>query len=218
VAPPKLNSQQQDDEHKKFKNIANNPDLVSQNMTDSIKDIQGPAPNISQHLQVLGGHATSFLASKAPQSDDHLNPFSEGFKPSKQELTKFNNFKKIVEDPLHALEQVKDRTIDQDTIETLNTVYPKLYEELKQKVLERAFEHKEKGKTIPFQTRQAISTFIGQPLEQALDPQAILANQLALAQGRAAQGGQNPQKPRAKGLDNMEKSDRLTNRYSSVEA
>lgn len=174
-----------------IKKYSANPEMFSDAMEKSTKDLTGIAPNISQHLNVATGNALSFLASKMPQSNEHMNPLEPSPEPSATEMAKFERYRSVVKNPLLALEQIRDKTIGPETIETLSTVYPKLYEQLKQDLIERTFTQKAKGKSIPYQTKQAISMFIGQSLDSSLDPQSIMNNQQVFMNQAQAQAQKN---------------------------
>lgn len=217
-----LNDKAQNDNEEHQDNIkkwASNPETTSENLMNNTKELAGYAPGIAQNLHISAGNAVSFLASKLPQTNDHLNPLGgEAVKPGTNEMAKFNRYRSVVENPLTALMQIKDRTITPETVETLSSVYPKLYEEMKQSLIEKAFEQKSKGKTIPFQTRQAISMFIGEPLDSSLSPQSILSNQLILDQSQKQnQMAQSQPKIRAKGLDKMDRTGRVAADYGAMD-
>lgn len=209
-------SQRDDERFERLKRLVNNPQDFADNLQKNSKELNDVAPKMTQGLHLATSNAASFLASKLPQAGDHLSPFAEPYKPSAFEKMKFDKYAKIVEDPLHSLQQVKDGTIGPETVETMSTVYPKLYEELKQRLLEKAYTQKQKGKPIPFQTRQSISQFVGQPVDRALSPQSILSNQMMFSAPPQANQAQGQPKTRAKGLDNMKGADRVTNKYSAV--
>lgn len=203
------------EEHDKIKQIANNPNMVAEGLETQTKELQKIAPHLTDHLGLATSNAINFLSSKLPQNNQHMDPLGETYKPSVTELSKFERYRSIVEDPLISLEQVRNKTISPETIETLNTVYPNLYGELKQALIEKAFHEKAKGKIIPYQTKQAISAFIGQPLHASLSPQSILSNQMILAS--APQPGQVAgTKTRAKGLDKMDRPGRASADYGAM--
>lgn len=204
------------DEHDDIKKYASNPESLMEALSKSTKGLYESAPNISQHLQLQASNAINFLSSKLPMTDDGNNPLVN--KPhdlSPTELATFNRYKTIVKDPLHALRQVKLGTITPETTETLMAVYPKLYEQMKQSVIEKAFLQKSLDKPIPYKTRQAISMFLMQPMDSSLSPQSIWANQatISAANVKEQQGMQPQGKVRAKGLDNMDASGRSQNKY-----
>lgn len=207
-----------DEKREKFKHFVTDPRAVAENMEKSTKELSEVAPNIATQLHAITGNAASFLQSKMPVGNDHVNPLGSKYEMSNQEAIKFENYRKIVEDPLESLRQVRDRTISPETVETLNSVFPKFYQEMKEAVIKKAFEVKTKGETIPFQTRQAVATFLGAPIDEALSPQSILNNQLMIsAQPQPNQHTPSQLKTRSSGLLKLSQSKRAANDYSAIE-
>lgn len=202
---------QKDSENDNIKMYANNPSALVDKLDKHMKDLGDAAPNIYQQLHLAAGNAVAFLHSKMPQTTDPSSPFAEPMKPSSTESYQFDRYRKLVEDPMLSLRQIKDRTITSEATETLMNVYPQLYQELKQNILQKAFESKEKGKEIPYQTKQAISIFLGQTLDSSLSPQSILANQMIFALPQ-----NNPQAAKSSSKP-MGASKRMANDYSSIE-
>jgi hypothetical protein len=213
-AVSKLTSANFNDETEKIREDAANPHSMMDKYA-SVGAVDTHAPQISQSMKMAYIRGIQFLNAKLPpQSTDMFGKKSE---PSETEVSKFNRYYNIVQDPVSSLDQINNKTIVPETVETMNAVYPKLYGEMKQHLMDQAT----KQTSIPFQTKQAISTFLGEPLDSALSPQAILANQMTIALApKPGQIGQQQMqaKTRAKGLDHMKAANRVTNKYSSVEA
>jgi hypothetical protein len=134
-------------------------------------------------------NANQFLASKLPSTME-INPFDEEMEPSASEVSAFNRYRNIIEEPTLALDQIADGTLMPETIETLATVYPGLYNQMKAELLNQATTMLGKKEKIPYQTKLMISMFLGQPVETSLSLESILSNQMAFAQVNAqeAQG------------------------------
>lgn len=168
-------------------------------------------PKMTQSIQMALTRTNEFLNSKLPPPANTSlfgvvkNP------PSDADISKFNRYYSIAENPYHALTQVKDGTIMPETVETLSTVYPKLYEEMKKELMTGLMSSKDAMK-IPYQIKQSIHEFLGAPMD---NPMSILSNQAVFAvspqPGQMAQG-----KPRAKGLDKMDRTGRMTADYGAM--
>lgn len=174
----KITSQNFQEKSKEIREAMNNPSLLQDkisNMTDALAD---HAPNVSSAMQVTTIQGLRFLASKLPQSP--VGFFNETFAPSQSEISSFNRYYTIVEDPIHALTQVEEGTLNPETLETLSQVYPSLYQEMRQKVFHAVTEKKNPNE-IPYKAKMGISFFLGQPLDKSLMPASILANQQSLA-------------------------------------
>lgn len=178
---------------------------------DDVAGMDLHAPQVTQGMKMAYMRGMQFLNSKLPpQATDF---FGKKEDPSSAQVEHFNRYYSIIQDPMSALDQVKNGMIVPETTETLQNVYPKLFIHMKQNLMDSIT----KQKTIPYQTRQSISMFLGEPMEKALVPQAILANQTVLHKGPAQGAPQNGQmKPRAKGLDKMNRSGRLAADYGAM--
>lgn len=156
--------------------MLNNPDLMEGALSASIQPLQDTAPDMAGNIQMGLIAGAQFLASKMRQGTVP-NPFEPKYEPSQQELLQFEGYKRIIENPLHAFEEISDGTISGDTIETLGAVYPELYEDMKGKLLEEMATKAAKKEPIDYYTKLAVSKFLGQPVEPSFSPAAVQANQ-----------------------------------------
>jgi hypothetical protein len=184
----------------------NNPSNMIDTFASNTENIHDAAPQIAQSIQSAAVRASQFLASKNP-SQPQSSPFEEKEEPSAAEVSQFNRYRDITENPMHALEQVRDGTLGPETIETLNTVYPKLYDHMKQAVLQAAGKQLQKG-PIPYSTRQQVSFFLGQPIDGSLSPMAIQANQQTHMMAQQQNQAPGPTKPSKAGMGKITLSKR----------
>lgn len=140
------------------------------------KEIQKHAPQTATALQNSTGAAASFLQSKLPTSPT-ATPFQPSFKPSQADVAKFKQYYDAVSQPTHVLDRVRDGTITTSQIETLQSVYPKMYGEMKQQVYAQMIDATNKGKNVPYRTRIGVSLFLGTPLDSTMQPASIMAAQ-----------------------------------------
>lgn len=199
VPEPKKKLKRNDEEasiEKHEKVFAQIDELVRdpEKMISHLEKISDPvyhhAPDLAEGIQTLSVRALGFLQSKIPLKEPtSIFNQRQRYSGSPQEISKFDRYFTIVENPLLAFQQVKNRTITPETIETLSMVYPKLYDKMKLELLDVASHQK----NVPFQTRQSVAMFLGEPLESSLSPANILANQAvfqANAQAEQAKNGQ----------------------------
>lgn len=214
----KLSLEDRKEDHKKFSeeiaSLQNDPAKLIDKVASNTEAIHGVAPKTSEAIQQASIRATQFLATKSP-IPPKTNPFAAEYEPSQAEMSTFDRYRNIVEKPVSALEQVRLGTVTPETIETLNAVYPKLYDHMKQTVMEQATKMLSSGKLIPFNTKQSISMFIGQPIDEALNPQSIMSNQMAFAQSaqennQPAPGAQKT-KPSVVGMRDIDLGNRTSN-------
>lgn len=174
--------------------LSNDPRHLIDTLSASTQDLHQIAPNMSQGLQGASIKAIQFLASKIPP-EDH-NPFEEKHEPSPTEIATFERYNSIVENPMLALKQINEKALIPETIETMAAVYPKLYDHMKQVIINEASNSLAKNNVLPFSTKQQLSFFLGQPIDSALKPQSIQMNQAAYvplpqpqAQGKPSKAG-----------------------------
>lgn len=215
----KLSTEARSDRHnemaKQFAEFKQDPQSLIDKVAENTDRLHSGAPNTAGALQQTMAKGAQFLATKMP-GGGQSSPLSEPYEPSSAELATFDRYHSIVEDPMKAFEQVRDGTLVPQTIETLNAVYPKLYAEMRTSLLSEMSSKIQKKEKIPFQLKQGIAQFLGQPIDHAMNPQAILANQMSIAMAPKPQGLMAPQKTRAKGLDKMDRSGRATADYGAM--
>lgn len=174
-----------------------NPQSFIDDMADNSHHLYQAAPGITQGIHNAMAQAVQFLNSKLPQATSSM-PLSPEWKPSESQKARFNRYYQAVNDPLHALKQVKNGTLSHETIEALQAVHPQFLQEARQKVMEHM--DIDKTKKLPYAQRLALSKFLGQPLDTNMTPRAIQSNQMAFSiqnqkaqqeqqQGRSTLGG-----------------------------
>lgn len=100
----------------------------------------------------------------------------------------------IAQQPLIVLDKVKNGTVTTQDINHLQNMYPGMYNKLVTDLMTHVNGVMAKGDSVPYNTRLGLSTFIGQPLDSTMTPQAILSAQpLPTQQPTEPQsGGQKP--------------------------
>lgn len=206
----KLVSSNFEDETDQIRSEASNANAMMDKFAN-VGSMDVHAPRVSQSMKMAYARGVSFLNSKIPPQQTDF--FGKKLPASEAEIGKFNRYYRIVQDPVLALDQVKIGNVMPETLETLNSVYPKLYMDMKQNLVTEMM----KQKTLPYQTRQSISMFMGEPVDKSLNPQSILANQSILAGApRPNEPQQGQMKTRAKGLDKMDRSGRFAADYGAM--
>jgi len=184
-----------------------NPNKLIDSLADSTHTLNDIAPDINTHLNINAVRATQFLASKLPVQNPS-SPLTPAYKPSKSELSKFNRYARIVENPLHVIEQLKQGSLTTESLETLQTVYPQL---LKQ--MQTALTGKLNEKTVakmPYQSKIMASAFLGQDLTNSLSQSSVLSAQIQSApqqtSGPTAPRPKDKVGPSQKGLGKLDSS------------
>lgn len=195
--------------------LADDPEKMMKHLDKTTGPVYHIAPGITGALQTTMINGVQFLNSKIPRQANKL-PLSPEFKPSVAQKERFENYYKIINNPLSALEQVKEGTINNDTIEALQAVHPQIYDEMKKAVLEHF--NPEKMEDMPYAKKIALGKFLGQPLDANMLPQVIAKNQSTmLLPSSSDQAPNRPLRGTAKGLTNLKVSNRKATETQQLE-
>ena len=165
----------------KLKTLTDVPDAMLDQLDAATKDTFEYAPKITQGLQLAAIRATSFLASKVPQPPDK-GILDQPYQPSQAQIITFMRYADAVENPLIALKQLEENAVNGETLETLKTVYPSLYTDIKSQIVASMADKMASGKLdLPYQRRVVLSKFLEMPLDSSFRPEIVARNQAALA-------------------------------------
>ena len=166
---------------KKLKNLTDVPNAMLDQIDAATKDTFEHAPKITQGLQLAAIRATSFLASKVPQPPDK-GILDQPYQPSQAQIITFMRYADAVENPLIALKQLEENAVNGETLETLKTVYPSLYTDIKSQIVASMADKMASGRLdLPYQRRVVLSKFLEMPLDSSFRPEIVARNQAALA-------------------------------------
>lgn len=209
-----LNTEEKKKEYKKIEKKLKDGNITevmleqSENMT---KDIYETAPNISQAIQVSMARSQEFLRSKLPQTNP-VSPLDSEIDPSNQEIDKFMKYHAAVEKPLIVFDQVMAGTLNSETMEALQVVYPNLLMEMREAVVDKMTE--KDPKKIPYRNKVMLSFFLGTDLTAGVTQQGIANNQNSFRNVSFKQDDVNTaqmvsnKKTSQKGLENVTISER----------
>lgn len=158
--------------------LYNNPVELMNHLDKTTSAMYEAAPNISTGLHSTITNGIQFLKSKMPQPANEL-PLNSPWKPTPSQMSKFNKYFQAVNHPIKVLSQIKDGSLSNEAMEALQAVHPELLQEMREKVMSNM--QPRKLSSLNYSTKIALSKFIGQPLESAMQPQVIMANQAAMA-------------------------------------
>lgn len=183
------------------------PKTISDHLSSNTEGFAKHAPNITAGLNTAAMSGQQFLQSKLPMPQMDF-PLTKDHKPSKASMAKFNQYFDVLNDPLSILHHVKKGTLRDEHLEAIQSVYPSLLGELRQKVGEQLAG--EKAKSVNYKTKLSIAKFMSQPMDASMLPQAIAANQAALSGPRLSGNTQMPQQNRSSlgGLKMLNSSER----------
>lgn len=143
-------------------------------------DLNASAPGVSNGAVATVLKAAQFLDSKIPKNPYEGLPKSvaQEWKPSAVDIDRFNRYKQAVESPEAVLNNLSKGYISPEQTETLKTIYPALYEDLRQKISERLMAQE---KPITYQQKMAFGMLLG-PAAIGMSPQQVQILQQATNQ------------------------------------
>lgn len=176
----------------------------------------------SQVGHYLPEHATSQSTAIASASKflDTLKPTQTQMSPldapaplSKVDQDKYNRGLDVAEQPLMALQYVKNGTLLPQDVAALRSIYPSFHDSMIKKLTSEMIE-KGKGQNLPYAQRVSLNMLIGgSPLDSTMSPQVMQAiigsaSMKQLAQSQATQQGRQV-KASGKELDQINKVNQI---------
>ena len=122
------------------------------------------APNVAKGLAAKATAATAFLASKVPKQADvgySVQPQFEHTRVSDADASRFLRYAQAVENPMSVLDEMHRGTLSREHVEALRSVYPKIYEQLVNRI--QASVH-EADKPLPYDRLMQLSLLFGTPV------------------------------------------------------
>lgn len=187
ILPQTVSIKDTDKLDKILRSVASNPDAL----IDKDSKTAHYLPDHSMAIDMSIGNGVNYLNSLRP-STDRPSPLDAKPVPSNVDRAKYQNALAIAQEPTIVLDRIKSGRLTQDDITTLGTLYPSLYNNMKQKITDQMIETINKGDTIPYKTRIGISMFLAQPLDSTMQPASLQATQIQPPQ-QAPQQQSSPQ-------------------------
>ena len=178
---PEGRAEQVNHQVQQMEELAADPDRLTDRIAGALGDLDTLAPDISSTIAMRAGEILEFLLGKAPRRETAPGLFGGQFSPSVTAMARWDRYLRGVNEPLSVLDDVARGRLTPEGVETLRTVYPRLYEELKQKIIEKIAEDPD---AVDHQTRVQLSMFFGVPLEPTTDPEFIASIQIRYSQRR----------------------------------
>ncbi len=182
------------------------------------------APTPVQHLRKVFPDQDTMMAAAKARVYAHLQsqkpspsvglPFDSETDSDPAQERKYKKALNLAANPAAIFQSIKDGSLDPEEMEHFQAMWPEIHGSIAKKILEKLVDQKTEGLPMPpYKTRQALSLFMGQPMESTLMPQAIQAAQSVFA-AQKAQGQQAPGK-QPKAAKNTSKMDKMAAQYRS---
>lgn len=153
-------------------------------------------PRTATALTVAAMRAANYLATQMPQTPER-GGLGGPDKPPRADaatMARFVRTLEVVKDPTVALSRVSSGTVRREDVDALKAVAPKMYEELRVKVVEEVTARKAAGKPLSERERIRIGILLDAQTDPALAPERLRALQQSLQSTPSAmpQGGSRP--------------------------
>lgn len=148
-------------------------------------------------LSAAKGRVSNYLNSIRPTANDPRLPFDKP-KPDKEKQRSYDRALGFAVKPIKILDHVNNGDLTPDDMKHFLGMYPELHKHLSGKMTEKIVESQLKDEAPPYKKRQAMSLFLGAPLDSTFTPQAISTIQGVYAI-KSQQQQQQPQKPKKSG-------------------
>lgn len=129
-------------------------------------------PDLANAVELIQARKLEFLAGKLPRdpAPPYLQVGPMTWEPSHAELAQFGRFMDAAEHPEAVVQRMATSTMTAEDVETLKTVYPSMYEDVRRQVMDNLSEVRE---TMPYAKRLNLSIFLDLPVDPSLTPQAL---------------------------------------------
>lgn len=176
---------------RQIRELNTNPNTLVERLGSSTEDLLGAAPQTVAALQSKTQQAVAFLASKAPPPPATIDGQRVG-PPTDTEMARWARYVRAVQDPLTVLQDMASGRLSEEGLETLRTVYPQLYGELSKRLTLAVTERLAEGQPVSYPQRQALSRFLGAPVDGATAPGMTRVWQQAYAREQAQENAAKP--------------------------
>lgn len=169
-------------------------------------------PEEAMSIVATTSQAVAYLNERRPRAVK-VDPLGPEIEPTEGQKQAFRELLKIAEQPLSLFQYMKEGTLSQDQVEDLQNMYPASYTAMANSLRQQVTEHLAEGKDIPYQLKQQISVFLGQPLDSSFEDQNVALNQEIFAHSGALMQEQMEQqrvRPSKTGMAKMKRDKRLS--------
>src|SRR5690606_34390393 len=132
--------------------LATNPSALADRVAKITESFSDAAPHVARQLQVVTQRAAMHLAKHIPPS--YAPPLS-GRKPLMEPVAfeAFTRRVEAIEDPIATIGRLADGTFTREHAEALREVYPELYAQARQQVMDAILQAQADGRTVPHEAR-----------------------------------------------------------------
>jgi len=147
-------------------------------------------------LNQAKGRIYQYLNAIRPLPDAQKLPFDEPIKDSDKERS-YKKALHLAVNPLHILNHIHRGDLTPEDMQHFTSLYPEVHRFLAKKLTDRIFDAQMNDEKPKYGKRQAMSLFLGTPLDSSMTPESIQAAQMSFASKamRTPQPQQSKKKP-----------------------
>lgn len=157
--------------------LAANPGLIAHEMEPALWYAREHAPYLADALTARAEQAANFLATKSPKP--YTPPFGTSTITDPVAEARWQRYVEAVTDPSAVLERLADGTVTSEHVEALQAVYPRIYEQLRESIVEELSSAQAEGRNVPFDARMTLGVLFDVATDPGLVPSVLLAIQSA---------------------------------------
>jgi hypothetical protein len=192
---------------KRIENGLLSPESITGSFLKDNESMVELLPDTSLFMQESLMTGQQMLLDKFPKAPSD-NPFYQ-YQPTQEALNTFDRYKTVIQDPKIALEQFRAGYMPMESVEVLKVVYPKIYNNLRDEVMEQSL-----GKNLNYYQRQQLHRVFGIQTNRFQDPRiAQILNQPQQEQQSEFSAGQQSRAGKSEASEEaMTATQRLMNR------
>jgi hypothetical protein len=165
---PEISDNERGKLDKRLQDLQLNPSQLVDNADSSLAHY---LPESQQSLMKTLAASSSYLNSIRPQVAKN-GPLDSG-EVSKTAQEEFNRQLDIANNPARVIEHLKQGTLQQKDLATVNAIYPSAVQRMSRELMDQVTQRVAKGEEIPYNIRTGISQLTGQPLDSTLSSASI---------------------------------------------
>lgn len=169
-----VNSRKIERDREKLNNAVINSQVNPQSLLNVGGDTGHYLPQHSTKLAETTVNALNFLNSQRPDTTPK-KPLDPKLPPDPGKVANYNRMLDIANNPVSLVSKIASGSITSQEITGIKTMYPGLYNNITQKLMDEMTDHLAKGDIIPYKTKMGLSLWAGQPLDSTMTPESIRA-------------------------------------------
>lgn len=174
----------------------NTPNAIEMDVRRQLRDVSDPdlIQAAEQHRRAI----MEYLLRNAPKAPEQGMMKTIDWQPSPAESMSLARRWDAVNDPAATWERFEQEhaALSLEAAHAMREVYPQLFSQAQQRVMQQIAANNEMGRTVPYRTRVSLSLFYQMPLDSSLDPENLKITQ-SVYERKPSSPAYNPSVPGA---------------------